>query len=310
MARIIFMGSPEIAVPSLKALLAAGHQIPLVVTQPDRPRGRGQKLGAPPIKQAAQALGLEVIQPAGVRDPGFAQTLREQNADGIAVVAYGRILPKQVLELTPLGCINLHFSLLPKYRGAACVPYALMNGDDETGVTTMQLDEGLDTGPILMQWTETIRADDTTETLSARLADLGAQQLVRTLAALEAGNLDPIPQDDTRASAAPLIKKELGHVDWRQPVQRIYQLYRGLTPWPGIFGFVGEKRILLNEIRPEPGPPSGPPGSLGLGPDQELWINAADGRLRVIRLQPEGKRILSAAEFVRGLKEKTGLIIK
>lgn len=306
MARIIFMGSPEIAVPSLKALVEASHPIPLVVTQPDKPQGRGQRLGSSPVKQAAQALGLEVTQPARIKDPQFIQTLREKNPDAIVVVAFGRILPPAVLELPPLGCINVHFSLLPKYRGAACVAYPLIEGDDETGVTTMRMDEGLDTGPILMQWSETIAPEDTSETLSARLAELGAQQLVRTMAALEAGSLDPIPQDDGRASSAPLLHKEMGRVDWAQPVQKIYNLYRGLTPWPGIYGFLGKKRILFNEIRPELQAPSGPPGSLGFD-EAGLWINAADGRLRVHRLQPEGKRILSASEFMRGLQAREGL---
>jgi methionyl-tRNA formyltransferase len=309
MARIIFMGSPEIAVPSLRALLGAGHKIPLVVTQPDKPQGRGQKLGSPPIKLAAQASGLTVIQPQKIKDLSFAQTLRETEADAITVVAYGRILPPAVLSAVPWGCINLHFSLLPKYRGAACVAYALINGDEETGVTTMMMDEGLDTGPILMQWTEPILPEDTCGTLSGRLADLGAQQMVRTLAALEAGSLDPIPQDSSRASLAPLLKKEMGHVDWARPTRDIYNLYRGLTPWPGVYGFLGEKRILLSELRPDPGGPSGPPGTLGLD-EGGLWVNAADGRLRVLRLQPEGKRILSDKEFVRGLKQRDGLVLR
>ena len=306
MARIIFMGSPEVAVPSLKALVDAGHEVPLVVTQPDKPQGRGQHLGAPPVKASAQALGIPVLQPAKIKDPGFFRALADQGPDAIAVVAFGRILPKEILTLAPWGCINVHFSLLPKYRGAACVAYPLIHGDDETGVTTMQLDEGLDTGPILMQWTEPIGPDDTTATLSARLAPLGAQQLVRTLAAIEGGSLDPIPQDPSRASLAPLLKKEMGHIDWRQPTQQIYNLYRGLSPWPGVYGFLGRKRILFHELRPEAGAPSGEAGSLGFVGDN-LWINTADGRLKVLRLQPEGKRILSASEFVRGLQSREGL---
>lgn len=309
MARIIFMGSPEIAVPSLKALVEAGHPIPLVVTQPDKPQGRGQRLGSSPVKQAAESLGLEVIQPTRIKDPPFIQTLRDKNPDAIAVVAFGRILPPEVLAVPPLGCINVHFSLLPKYRGAACVAYPLIEGEDETGVTTMIMDEGLDTGPLLMQWSETISPEDTRETLSTRLAELGAQQLVRTMAALEAGSLDPIPQDPSRASFAPLLKKEMGRVDWAQPARKIYNLYRGLTPWPGIYGFLGKKRILFNEIRPEDQTPSGPPGTLGFD-EVGLWINTADGRLRVHRLQPEGKRILSASEFVRGLKLREDLSLE
>jgi methionyl-tRNA formyltransferase len=241
-----------------------------------------------------------------MKDPQFLAKLQVESADAIVVVAFGRILPPEILNMTPWGCINVHFSLLPKYRGAACVAYSLIHGDDETGVTTMLLDEGLDTGPILMQWTEPIHPDDTTTTLSARLAPLGAQQLVRTLAALAAGTLDPIPQDPARATLAPLLKKEMGHVDWRRSPQEIYNLYRGLTPWPGIYGFLGKKRILLSEIRPEAGEPSGEPGTLRFD-SEGLWVNARGGRLRIERLQPEGKRILSASEFMRGLQTREGL---
>ena len=307
MARLIFMGSPEMAVPSLQALVEAGHDIPLVVTQPDRPKGRGQKLSPPPIKVAAEALGLRVLQPSSVKTPEFIQTLKEQKADGIVVVAYGRILPKEVIEATPWGCINVHFSLLPKYRGAACVAYALMEGEEETGTTTMLIDEGMDTGPILLQWTEPIHADDTTASLSERLAPLGGKQIVETLKGLEAGNLKPVPQDESRASPAPLLKKEQGHVDWAQGVQTLYNLYRGLSPWPGIYGFLQGKRLLLTELKPLSGPPTGPPGSLKIEGDEELILNCEDGRFKVLQLKPEGKRILRAAEFVRGLKEKEGL---
>lgn len=301
------MGSPEVAVPSLQALIEAGHEIPLVVTQPDRPKGRGRKLSPPPLKEAAQALGLKVIQPTQVKNPEFLQTLKEQKADGIVVVAYGKILPKAVIEATPLGCINVHFSLLPKYRGAACVAYALMEGEDETGTTTMLIDEGMDTGPILLQWSETIYPEDTSATLSERLAGLGAKQIVATIAGLEAGNLNPVPQDPSRASQAPLLKKEQGHVDWGQGAGKIYNLYRGLTPWPGIYGFLQGKRILLTEVRPMSGSPLGPPGSLNFEEPATLSINCGDGRLEVLQLKPEGKRVLPAGEFMRGLREKEGL---
>jgi methionyl-tRNA formyltransferase len=307
MARLIFMGSPDVAVPSLRALTEAGHEIPLVVTQPDRPKGRGQKFSPPPVKEAALELGLRVLQPKKVTTPEFIQTLKEQKADGIVVVAYGRILPKQVIEVTPWGCLNVHFSLLPKFRGAACVAYALMEGEEETGTTTMLIDEGMDTGPILLQWSEPIYPEDTSATLSDRLAHLGAKQIVTTIAGLEAGNLKPVPQDPGRASQAPRLKKEQGHVDWGQGAAKIYNLYRGLTPWPGIYGFLHGKRILLSELRPMSGPPLGPPGSLNFAEPGTLSINCGDGRLQVMRLKPEGKRVLPGGEFMRGLKDKGDL---
>lgn len=307
MSRLIFMGSPQIAVPSLKALLAAGHEVCLVVTQPDKPQGRGQKLSPPPVKVAALELGLKVLQPQSVKTSEFVQTVRVQKADGIVVIAYGKILNPEIIHATPLGCINVHFSLLPKYRGAACVPYALMNGDNETGTTTMVIDEGLDSGPILMQWTEAIRPEDTTTTLTERLAELGAQQIVKTLEQLEAGNLEPIPQDESRATFAPRLKKEQGHMNWNQPAQKVYNLYRGLTPWPGVFGFLRGKRILLTDLNLDSLNVQGEPGCLETDAQGNLYIYAAPGRLRIRNLKPEGKRVLSAEEFVRGLQDKTSL---
>ncbi len=310
MARLIFMGTPEIAVPSLRALVQAGHEIASVVTQPDRPKGRGQRSGAPPIKIAAQEMRLPTYQPAKVREPEFLEQLKAYSPDGIVVVAYGRILPKEVIEASPWGCINLHFSLLPKYRGASCVAHALINGEEETGVTTMLIDEGLDTGPILMQWTEPIAPDDTAETLAARLAELGAQQLVKTCEGLQAGNLHPVPQQEEASSYAPLLKKEQGHVDWTLPAQKVYNLYRGLTPWPGIYGFLGELRILFTEVRPRPDLTAGEPGALEVGAAGELRVHCGAGRLEILKLKPAGKRILSAPEFVRGLQQKNNLSFK
>jgi len=258
------------------------------------------------VKVAALELGLPVLQPKKVKTPEFAEELKAYQAQGICVVAYGRILSKEVIEATPWGCINVHFSLLPKYRGAACVAYALINGDEETGVSTMLIDEGLDTGPILQQWTEPIQADDTTETLSGRLADLGAQQLVKSIQGLEVGNLKPVPQAESGISLAPLLKKEQGHVDWSQPAEKIYNLYRGLTPWPGIYSFLGERRILLTQVQKAEGPAQGEAGSLEINAEG-LWVNCGEGRLKVLQLKPEGKKVLSAQEFMRGLQSKEGL---
>lgn len=304
---VIFMGSPEIAVPALEALVESGYKIPLVVTQPDRPKGRGRKLTPPPVKVRAQELGLEVLQPDQVRSPEFLARITETQAQAIAVVAYGRILPNEVLQATPWGAINVHFSLLPKYRGASCVAAALMAGEEETGTTTMLMDEGMDTGPILLQWTEPILPEDTTATLSKRLAPLGAQQLVQTFKGLEAGNLRPAPQDDSQASLAPLLKKEQGHVAWDQKAKTLYHLYQGLTPWPGVFGFLNGKRLVLTQLRPLPGSPSGEPGSLGVEAGRVLYINGRDGRLQVLKLKPEGKREMTAEQWLQGQGDLTGV---
>ncbi|MCC6272701.1 MAG: methionyl-tRNA formyltransferase [Deltaproteobacteria bacterium] len=307
MARIVFMGSPEIAVPSLKALHAAGHEIAAVVTQPDRPKGRGQVLTAPAVKAAAEALGLPVRQPEKIRTPEFAEELRELRPELIAVVAYGKILPPEVLKIPEICCVNLHFSLLPKYRGAACVAYALRNGDAESGVTTIVMEAGLDTGPILMQWSELIRPDDTAGSLSERLAVLGAEQLVRTVEALERGTVHPTPQAEAEASYAPLLKKEEGRIDWNRPAAEIFNRYRGLSPWPGVYGFLEGKRVIFTELRPVAGAAAGPPGALRRGPLGELWVDCGAGSLEISRLKPEGKSVLSAEDFMRGLQGKTPL---
>lgn len=304
--RVLFMGSPEIAVPSLQALVDAGYEVPLVITQPDRPKGRGRSPSPPPVKVAATELGLPVIQPTRIKTPEFLRQIQESQAQAIAVVAYGRLLPKEVLSATPWGAINVHFSLLPKYRGASCVAQALMAGEEETGTTTMLIDEGMDTGPILMQWTEPILPEDTTASLSARLAPLGAQQLVMTLQALEAGNLRPVPQEEAGASYAPPLKKEQGHLDWNQEVKTLYHLYQGLTPWPGIFGFIDGKRLLLTRLQAAAGPVQGNPGTFYRDPQGDLYINGRDGLLQVLQVKPEGKAEMSAEAWVRGRGEVSG----
>jgi methionyl-tRNA formyltransferase len=307
MTRWIFMGSPDIAVPSLKALQAAGYEIACVLTQPDKRSGRGQKLQAPAVKLAAEEMGIPVLQETRLQDPGFLARLKGYAADGIVVVAYGRILPKEILTLTRLGCINVHFSLLPKYRGAACVAYPLMLGDEVTGVTTMLIDEGLDTGPILMQRPEPIGPNDTADLLGRRLAQIGAQLIVSTLQEWEAGKIRPVAQQAREATYAPLLKKEQGRVDWSQPYDKIYNLYRGLSPWPGLFSFLLGRRILLSELRPAGEVATGDPGTLEIGAQGEMFVNCGEGKLRLLKLKPEGKRVLRAEEFVRGLQEKEQL---
>lgn len=306
MTRILFMGSPEIAVSSLKALQQAGHEIAGVFTQPDKPKGRGREVGPPSVKLAAQELGLKIFQPAKIRDPEVVEKIRSLNPEVLAVVAYGKILPPEILKIPRLGCLNVHFSLLPKYRGAACVAYALMNGDDETGVTTILMDEGMDTGPILMQWSEPVLPEDTAGTLAQRLADLGARQLVKTLEEWAKGTLEPVPQRESGASSVPLLKKEMGRVDWQRSAREIYNLYRGLTPWPGLFTFLEGKRLLLTKLRPVPGEAGGRPGSIHDSADR-MFVACGSGTIEVLSLKPEGKKILTAAEFMRGLQTKKDL---
>lgn len=295
------MGSPEIAVPSLQSLQAAHHQIVAVVTQPDRPRGRGQVLSPPAVKTAALSLGLPVLQPEKIRTNEFVEQLRGLRPELIVVVAYGKILPPEVLKIPEICCVNLHFSLLPKYRGAACVAYALIHGESESGVTTIVMEQGLDTGPILMQWSESILSEDTSATLSGRLATLGAQQLVKTVEGLERATLHPIPQAETEASFAPLLKKEDGRVEWTRAAQEIFNRYRGLTPWPGLYGFLGERRIVFSELRLGEEPAKGPPGTLRLGTHREILVDCGSGTLEILKLKPEGKSLLPAADFMRGL---------
>src|SRR5712692_1578746 len=244
--RIVFMGTPEFAVPSLQALLDADPgtvgRVVGVVTQPDRPKGRGQQLAPPPIKVLAQQAGLPILQPVKMKDPDFLDALRGWTPDVIAVTAFGRILPPVVLDLPPLGCVNVHGSLLPKYRGAAPIQWAIINGETETGITTMLMDPGLDTGPMLMRAIIPIHPTDTAGDLAARLAPVGGRLLVETLAGLKNGTLRPTPQDHAKATLAPLLKKDDGMLNWKDAATALSNRIRGLTPWPGAYTYYGEER--------------------------------------------------------------------
>ncbi|MCB1214076.1 MAG: methionyl-tRNA formyltransferase [Deltaproteobacteria bacterium] len=305
--RLVFLGSPLIAVASLKALLEAGHEILAVVTQPDKAKGRGKQLAATAVKEAALSLGLPVLQPESAKDPDFLIQLKNLQADYFVVVAYGKILSKAFLEIAP--AINLHFSLLPKYRGAACVAQALIDGQEETGVTTMLIVEALDAGPILLQWTEEIKESDTVLTLSERLSHLGAEALVKTLEGLERANLRPVPQNDKEASYAAKIKKEQGHVDWSKSPQEIYQLYQGLSPWPGLYSFLQGKRLILAKLQKSDLVKDLKPGELFIHQDH-LYVQANGGSLEIIELKPEGKKLLKARDFVKGYGSTLGNILE
>ncbi|MFI5104714.1 MAG: methionyl-tRNA formyltransferase, partial [Terriglobales bacterium] len=293
--KVVFCGTPQFAVPSLERLVAAGFQVQLVVTQPDRPQGRGMELTAPPVKQAAVRLGLPVVQPEKIK---YNQEFREQlirlRPDLIIVVGYGRIIPLWMLELPPRGNINVHGSLLPKYRGAAPIQWAIAHGETVTGVTTMLLDEGLDTGAILLQREMAILHDDTSLTLSPRMAAIGADLLVETLRGLEQGTVRPVPQDDARASLAPILKKEDGHVDFHRTAVEICNRLRGFQPWPGAFTHFRGKTLHLHAAVPSPAHTETVPGHFAIENERLLLGFAHGTALEVQELQPEGKKRMSA----------------
>ncbi len=301
------MGTPDFAVPSLDALLRSEDQVVGVVTQPDRPKGRGQTLTPPPVKQLALQHGLPVLQPEKMKDPAFLEALRAWQPDLIAVTAFGRILPKIILELPPRGCVNVHGSLLPKYRGAAPIQWAVINGETETGITTMLMDEGMDTGPMLLHARIQIDPTDTGGSLAQKLAPIGGSLLVETIRQLKAGTLVPRPQDHALATLAPLLKKEDGLIDWRLPAQTIANRVRGLSPWPGAFTYSGTDRWLLWTVAPT-ATPSGeaPPGTIVTTRPDTLLVATGDTLLAITEFQPANSRRMKLTQYLAGHAPPTG----
>jgi len=282
-----------------------------VVSQPDRPSGRGQQLAIPAVKQRALELGLPIAQPQAIKNNAeFHARLEALKPQAIIVVAYGRIIPQWMIELPPLGNLNAHASLLPKYRGAAPIQWAIANGETMTGVTTMRIDAGLDTGDMLLQAEIPIAPDETSVTLSPKLAELGAALMVETLQRLEAGKLSPIPQDHSRATLAPILKKEDGRIDFSRSAQEIQNRLRGFQPWPGAFTSFRGKSLTITSARTLP-PSSNlvPPGRIRLLDDRLLIGAARDTSLEVLELQPEGKKKMLAADFINGYKPKSGEVL-
>lgn len=296
--RLVFMGTPQFAVQPLRALAAAGHEIAGVVTRIDKPAGRGRVLATPATKIAAQQLGIPVFQPRRVRDPEFLTTLRGLHPEVIVVAAYGQILPKDVLTTPRFGCINVHASLLPSYRGAAPINWAIIRGDRETGVTIMQMDEGMDTGAVLLKESIPIDPNDTAGTLTEKLSEIGARLITRAMPLIADGTLVPVTQDSAQATLAPLLKKEDGFIDWNLTAVEIHNRVRGLTPWPGAFGKLEGKIVKIIESEVSAG--SGEPGTFYQENDNKLIVGAGSGRLRILSIQPEGKKPMTAAEFLRG----------
>jgi methionyl-tRNA formyltransferase len=305
--RIIFMGTPEFAVASLQALIDSRHEVLAVVTQPDRPRGRGRKMTAPPVKNLARQAGLPVLQPAAIRTTEFREELAGYQADVFAVTAYGRILPGPLLNLPPLGTINVHGSLLPKYRGAAPVQWAILNGEIETGVTIMQMDEGLDTGDILLPGAIPIAADDTAATLAVKLAALGGRLLVDTLDKLQDGVLKAEPQDEGLATQAPPLSMDQGLIAWLEPARKISCRIRGLDPWPTAFTFLNGKRLRL--FRPEivSSPATYEPGTIHRADHNGLLIATGLEYLLIKEVQLEGAKRMAVGPFLQGPNIEPGI---
>ena len=303
--RIVFFGTPDFAVPSLHVLLAGDDQVVGVVCQPDRPAGRGQQLSAPPVKVVAVQAGVPVLQPDKVRTPEFLDALRQWAPDLIVVAAYGRILPKPVLDLPPHGCINVHASLLPKYRGAAPIQWAMLRGEVETGVTIMQLNEGMDTGDIRLQRATPIAADETYGALQARLAVLGAEALREALARLKAGTLPRLPQRDADMTLAPMLSKEDGRIDWSQAAADIARRVRALHPWPSAFTVLDGKLLKIHRAHPTAPAAVAEPGTV-VTLDDGIAVATGTGTLVLDEVQLEGRKRLSAAEFARGGQVRIG----
>jgi methionyl-tRNA formyltransferase len=300
------MGTPEFAVPTLKALHRTGHEICAVVTQPDRPKGRGRELQASPVKLFALEAGLEIHQPEKASAPDCVEILRGLRPDLIVVAAYGQILKPDLLGLPRHFCMNLHASVLPHYRGAAPINRAIINGDTESGVTTMRMDAGLDTGDILLIRKTPILDSDDSRTLHDTLAEAGAGLVLETIARLESGTLTPVPQDHARATYAPKLRKEYGLISWTAAASAIRNLARGLVPWPGAYTFFKSRRIAIVKTEVAAGDPADRPGIVARVSDYGIEVGTGRGRLIVTELKPEGKNRMSAHSFLRGHALKKG----
>jgi methionyl-tRNA formyltransferase len=307
--KLVFCGTPAFAVPTLKLALRAGYDVPLVVTQPDRPVGRDQTLTAPPVKMTAIEAGIPVVQPEKIKNNAeFRAQLEAIRPDAILVVAYGRIIPKWMLELPRLGNLNLHASLLPKYRGAAPIQWAIANGEPATGATTMRLDEGLDTGDILLQREMTVAPDMTAVDIFPLLSEMGADLMMETLRELDAGAIAPRRQDQGKATHAPILTREDGRMDFSQPAMTLYNRWRGFQPWPGAWTLLEGKKLTVHRLLPTElrGTRRMEPGTL-LAEQGTLFVACGAGSwLELVDVQMEGKRRMTAGEFLRGHAVESG----
>lgn len=308
--RVIFMGTPEFSVGTMEALIAAGHEVCLAVTQPDKPKGRGKGMQFTPVKEAALAHNIPVYQPERIKRPECVEELRKYQADVMVVVAFGQILPKTILDMTPYGCINVHASLLPKYRGAAPIQWAILDGEEETGVTTMQMDEGLDTGDMILKREIPILDDETGETLHDKLAAAGAALCVETLEALEDGTAVFEPQGETTTHYATMLTKELGQIQWGKSAVEIERLVRGLNSWPSAYTDWDGKvmKIWMAEVLMEN--TDAAPGTIVKVAKDAFYVQTGEGQLKVKELQIPGKKRMDTGAFLRGYLIEEGTVLK
>ncbi len=309
---LVFCGTPQFAVPPLEKLVEAGHSVALVVTQPDRPRGRRMEVAVSPVKDAAIRLGIGVVQPETIKNNAeFRDQLLSIHPDAIIVVGYGRIIPQWMIDLPRLGILNLHASLLPRYRGAAPIQWAIANGECVTGVTTMRIDAGLDTGDILMQREIPVALEDTSETLGPKLASIGAELLIETLRGLENGQVHPVAQDDSQATLAPILKKEDGRMDFTRTANDLFNRMRGFQPWPGAFTIFKGKTLQVHRAHASQNEVKLPPGRIAVGriavERTRLFVGCGAGTLlELLEVQLEGKRRMTAQEFINGYRPLSG----
>ena len=304
--KVIFMGTPDFSVGTLAALVEAGHEVVLAVTQPDKPKGRGKEMQYTPVKEYALEKGIPVYQPEKVRRPECIEELKKYQADVCVVIAFGQILPKEILEMTPYGCINVHASLLPKYRGAAPIQWAIINGESISGVTTMQMDEGLDTGDMLEKAEVPLGEKITGGELHDLLAEAGAKLCVQTLEKLEKGELKPNKQGETPTAYARMLDKKLGNIDWTRPAVEIERLIRGLNPWPSAYTTWNEKTMKIWDADVVDEEKTAEPGTIIEVTKQTFSVQTGEGALRINELQIPGKKKMSADAFLRGYQVKTG----
>ncbi len=302
--RLVFFGTPEFAVPCLDALLNSGHEVLAVVTQPDRRSGRGKQIINCPVKLEALKNALRILQPLKVKDENFIRGIKILNPSVIVVVAYGQIFPVEIIDLPQFGCVNVHASLLPQYRGAAPVNWAIINGDEETGITTMLMDRGMDTGPVLIQEKVEIKIDDTAGSLSQRLSDIGADVLIRTLGGMESGGIKPVPQTGD-ISYAPLLQKTDGLIRWSKSAGEISNFVRGMNPWPCAFSFLDGERIKILKAESLEG--NAEPAVVEVVGREKLLVGTGRGMLSILEIQPAGKSVMAVKAFIQGRKIKKGI---
>ena len=309
--RIIFMGTPDFSVPTLEALVASGHEVVAVVTQPDKPKGRGKEIHMSPVKECALQHNIPVYQPVRARDEAFVEEMRALNPDAMVVIAFGQILPKSLLDLPKYGCVNIHASLLPKYRGAAPIQGAVINGDKETGITTMMMDVEMDTGDMLEKTVVKLNPDETGGSLFDRLSLLGGSLILSTLGKLEKGEITPQPQDHEKATYVKKISKSMGDIDWTMDAVSIERLVRGLNPWPSAFTRWNGRMLKIWEAKVLPDPAvKAPCGSVISAGEEGLKIQTGNGVLCVTSLQLEGKKRMDTAAFLRGYQIEPGCIME